>query len=411
MAHAFKEVYQDGDRIVLIGSDLWNLNISHIHQAFYALDKFDLVIAPAEDGGYGLIGLKNVNNLDLFDIGEYSNDGVLSRTLLKARQLNFDYTLLNPVTDVDIPQDLLKIFLRAERIEHIGSGEYNINYRYHKNGKDFVFRINKGSQIGLGKKQILYEYHALKALEKSGVVPKVYSVFNPNLLIPYGSLIMDYIEGRPLNYDKDLCLAAHLLSKIHNTMIESPAAFLKAHQPFKEMFHECSTLFEKYLTWDKKEKLVCTYIERFFHYLDDLGYQDSASPSCMINTELNNRNFLISDRGPSFVIDWEKPIIGEPEQDLAHFIAPTTTFWKTDTILSEEQIKVFIYSYRQFGKVDEDKLKKYVIFTCLRGLTWCAMAKRQYDENSKLKNPDTYLKIQQYLSEPFLKIIERNYMR
>ena len=33
----------------------------------------------------------------------------------------------------------------------------------------------------------------------------------------------------------------------------------------------------------------------------------------------------------SYIIDWEKALIGECEQDLAHFLAPTTTFWKTDT--------------------------------------------------------------------------------
>ena len=32
------------------------------------------------------------------------------------------------------------------------------------------------------------------------------------------------------------------------------------------------------------------------------------------------------------MIDWEKPLWGDPAQDLGHMLAPTTTFWKTDVI-------------------------------------------------------------------------------
>ena len=52
---------------------------------------------------------------------------------------------------------------------------------------------------------------------------------------------------------------------------------------------------------------------------------------CCINTELNSTNFLIGGEGkPNYLIDWEKPLFGDPAQDLGHFLAPTTTFWKTE---------------------------------------------------------------------------------
>ena len=50
----------------------------------------------------------------------------------------------------------------------------------------------------------------------------------------------------------------------------------------------------------------------------------------MVNTELNSGNFLIDPQGVSSLVDWEKPLVSEPGQDLGHFLAPTTTFWKTD---------------------------------------------------------------------------------
>ena len=59
---------------------------------------------------------------------------------------------------------------------------------------------------------------------------------------------------------------------------------------------------------------------------------------CCINTELNSTNFLINGGTyDNFLIDWEKPLYGDPAQDLGHFLAPTTTFWKTDVILSREE--------------------------------------------------------------------------
>lgn len=66
---------------------------------------------------------------------------------------------------------------------------------------------------------------------------------------------------------------------------------------------------------------------------------------CCINTELNSTNFLVNDRDDNekeaYLVDWEKPLYGDPAQDLGHFLAPTTTFWKTDVILDQEQMDAF----------------------------------------------------------------------
>ena len=67
---------------------------------------------------------------------------------------------------------------------------------------------------------------------------------------------------------------------------------------------------------------------------------------CCINTELNSTNFLIGgENKPNYLIDWEKPLLGDPAQDLGHFLAPTTTFWKTDVILSAEEMDRFLEIY------------------------------------------------------------------
>jgi aminoglycoside phosphotransferase (APT) family kinase protein len=140
---------------------------------------------------------------------------------------------------------------------------------------------------------------------------------------------------------------------------------------------------------------------------------------CIINTELNSTNFLINGENKNnYIIDWEKPILGEPAQDLGHFLAPTTTFWKTDIILSEKEINKFTKEYikvvgNRFDTKDiEERLKLYLPITCLRGITWCAMAWVQYkDPNKLIRNESTEKKLEAYLSNEFLDMIENRYFK
>ena len=136
---------------------------------------------------------------------------------------------------------------------------------------------------------------------------------------------------------------------------------------------------------------------------------------CCINTELNSTNFLIGGEGKAnYLIDWEKPLLGGPAQDLGHFLAPTTTFWKTDVILNAEEMDCFMDGYLKCVKdrFDTEGLKErtkvFMEITCLRGITWCAMAWVQYQQPDKLiVNESTYRKLEAYLTDEFLEKIER----
>ena len=126
---------------------------------------------------------------------------------------------------------------------------------------------------------------------------------------------------------------------------------------------------------------------------------------CVINTELNSGNFIINDEAPqtlSRIIDWEKPVIADCEQDIAHFLVPTTTNWKTDTILSAAEIRAFLDEYARFRTVDTQLLRTYMQLNVLRGITWCAMAFVQYSHGEGARNVDTWKKIQEFLSIEYL---------
>lgn len=139
---------------------------------------------------------------------------------------------------------------------------------------------------------------------------------------------------------------------------------------------------------------------------------------CCINTELNSGNFLINGKGrDNYLIDWEKPLYGDPAQDLGHFLAPTTTFWKTDVILKQDETDHFIRQYKTYvaGRYDvrgmEERLRLFIPITCLRGITWCAMAWVQYQEPGRLiRNKETFCKMEAYLEDGFLERIETQIM-
>jgi len=106
MFRAFEESLRGGfGRVVLFGTDLPGLSADIITRGLSELDRHDLVLGPARDGGYYLIGMKRPYP-ELFDSMEWSNAHVLSATLDRARGLGLSTTLLEPLNDLDRPEDL-----------------------------------------------------------------------------------------------------------------------------------------------------------------------------------------------------------------------------------------------------------------------------------------------------------------
>ncbi|MFQ5753895.1 MAG: TIGR04282 family arsenosugar biosynthesis glycosyltransferase, partial [bacterium] len=80
LIHAFEQVFsQHSDKVIILGSDSPTLPIEIVGKAFNRLKSFDLVLGPAEDGGYYLIGLKQPNK-QLFENIQWSSTSVLQAT-------------------------------------------------------------------------------------------------------------------------------------------------------------------------------------------------------------------------------------------------------------------------------------------------------------------------------------------
>ncbi len=296
----------------------------------------------------------------------------------------------------------------------LGQGEYNLNYGFTHpvSGQKLVLRINTGSQMHLND-QIGYEYEALQHLAPSGRTPKPVYCWPEQKM-----LVMEWLPGRALQYETDLDIAAEILADIHCVPVPEPCSLLQPSFPAQAIYEECLQMVQHYFDWDEADPEVCALLRPLIEEIGRLPLADpSDAPLCMVNTELNSGNFLI-DGGNSHLVDWEKPLLSEPAQDLGHFLAPTTTFWKTDVVLTPQQVKNFTDKYVEAVRNRLDcstlshRLPLFFTVTCLRGVTWCAMAYREYCQPGReLRNEDTFKKLKAYLEPDFLRNLLESYVR
>lgn len=106
MAHAFNHAFAVGYRkVILIGSDAYSLQSKHLETAFNALQNHDVVLGPATDGGYYLLGLKTIIP-SIFKNKKWSESSVLEATLGDLKKFNIH--LIEPLNDIDTFEDLKK---------------------------------------------------------------------------------------------------------------------------------------------------------------------------------------------------------------------------------------------------------------------------------------------------------------
>ncbi len=106
MEDAIKKSLKLGySKVVLIGSDCGEISSDIIDEAFEELNQNEVVIGPAFDGGYYLVGVKN-NCPNIFQNKIWGQNNVLVDTLLDLKKLNLMYHLLPTLNDVDTISDL-----------------------------------------------------------------------------------------------------------------------------------------------------------------------------------------------------------------------------------------------------------------------------------------------------------------
>jgi aminoglycoside phosphotransferase (APT) family kinase protein len=323
-------------------------------------------------------------------------------------------------------------------ITPLAQGEYNMNYCVQQAGRTWVFRVNIGTQISPADatkasykdeafSQIRYEYRALKLLASTGVTPRPFYVDTKGIRDDegetYGVLLMAYLSGEPLDYSRDLTKAARLFARVHSQPVAPEDNHLIPEtRPLSMTYEECSRLLPIYLDSELAEPALRDYLREVLAWAGEARHREAyfldAPWPCIINTEVNSGNFIVNRaRDTIHLVDWEKPLWGDPSQDLSHFCVPTTTLWKTDYRMTTEDRRAFLDAYREavldahLRDTIADRVRLRDPFNCLRGISWSAMAWVTYQTGEHaLKNEDTFRKVSAYLDLAFVRSLFDPYM-
>ncbi|MFP4473970.1 MAG: phosphotransferase family protein [Desulfatibacillaceae bacterium] len=297
-------------------------------------------------------------------------------------------------------------FAEPLEVRFLAAGEYNENYLVDHGGGQFVFRINHGSQLGLDD-QISYEYRVLETVAPSGVTPRPLFVDPEPERLPGGVLMMEYVHGGPLVYERDLDRAARIFARIHAL----PAAdnLVVQDRAVADIAEESIGLIHRHPDHPRARvrDLLLAYHEEVMRLYEDTRHLFEAEDMVCVNTEVNSNNFVIG-ADHSWLVDWEKAVVSHRYQDLGHFVVVTTSLWKTPTILTEGQKRNFLETYgiecERLGSpappLDELAEKTRVLekTILLRALSWCYMAWYEYTRTDRpITNTDTFAKISEYL--------------
>ncbi len=115
MVNAFRSLFDDGvEQLVLIGSDIYGIDAAYLKQAFELLMTKDMVISPAFDGGYCLVGFNKASfDPSLFCGIPWSTERVFELTMESANTSCLSAGILKPLRDIDRLDDLLAMSFSA----------------------------------------------------------------------------------------------------------------------------------------------------------------------------------------------------------------------------------------------------------------------------------------------------------
>jgi rSAM/selenodomain-associated transferase 1 len=106
MEDAFEQLFKKGyERVLIIGSDCYELEQNVIKSAFEKLKDKQVVIGPAKDGGYYLLGLSKMIK-SIFNDVAWSTENVYSDTVKILNSLNIQHDTTPTLSDIDVFDDL-----------------------------------------------------------------------------------------------------------------------------------------------------------------------------------------------------------------------------------------------------------------------------------------------------------------
>jgi len=102
------------DKVILLGTDCPGITSESIHSAFRALENYDCVINPVEDGGFSMIGVRQISP-KIFSSIFWSSESVMKQMRINFCTLQWSWLELPTLYDVDTPADYARLINENER--------------------------------------------------------------------------------------------------------------------------------------------------------------------------------------------------------------------------------------------------------------------------------------------------------
>ncbi len=313
----------------------------------------------------------------------------------------------------------------------LGMGEHNLNFRFDSpDGRAFVLRINVTKQP-FHENQVRYEYDALRLLKPSGCTPLPLFLDDAPDAPGEGALVISFCEGTELDFDDlrpgDVACAAQMMADVHGLPVSDDVPLIRPKDPLNALFQECLGRYRLYLASPVREERVVRFVDAFAASCQEAidGYSFDGEDARIVNTETLPSHFLIpagsakaaaawTGTGPAAAppgsfVDWERPILGDVAEDLAFFVAPTTTFWDSDMLFPAKEIDAFLELYWRAadGRVPtkgfEGRFSAFFRVATFRAIAWCLRAQALYAKDEALhRTSKAMAKVPIYLSDGFL---------
>lgn len=119
MHYAVQRGLNQYQKVILLGGDCVSVDLDYLHQAVDALNHQSVVLGPAEDGGYVLLGTR-VDCKAMFVEVDWGTDQVLKQTVEKLEQQNLQFCVLDTRWDLDRPEDLVRFQSDSNNINLLG---------------------------------------------------------------------------------------------------------------------------------------------------------------------------------------------------------------------------------------------------------------------------------------------------
>ena len=91
--------------VLLVGSDCPGMDAAYLQRARAALERVPVVLGPATDGGYVLVGSR-VDRIDMFEDIPWGTEEVMCLTRKRLRDAGLSWLEMEPLADIDVPEDL-----------------------------------------------------------------------------------------------------------------------------------------------------------------------------------------------------------------------------------------------------------------------------------------------------------------